>query len=209
MIHLLRLHADVELRHLPGTIWLLGASKHTTERRLASAVLTHHDQDLRVRELALFNGEMEVSQRLLQIRVAICTRSIDKVFLARLANAESQRLFTETQVLGWNVAVEEDIDAFTDGCREGDDTIHSRLAVQYTHKIGKVVQNGQIVLDNNNIVIWMEEAADHATSIQSLLDVQERRWLVEHVDVGFLNTDCADGETLQFTTREQLDISIE
>jgi len=95
-------------------------------------------------------------------------------FFARLSDTELKGFLTETQVLGWNVTVKEDVDTFTNGVRLSDNTINSWLAVEKTDKvtlevksasiikIGKVstyqiVQYGQIVLDNDDVVGWLEE----------------------------------------------------
>jgi hypothetical protein len=40
--------------------------------------------------------------------------------------------------------------------------------------------------------------------LQSLLDIQVRRWLVEHVHVSLLHNYHGDGESLQLTATEDL-----
>lgn len=43
---------------------------------------------------------------------------------------------------------------------------------------------------------------------KTLLDIQERTWLVEHIHIGLLNNGQTNGETLQFTTRQDIDITL-
>ena len=64
------------------------------------------------------------------------------------------------------------------------------------------------MLDNDDIAVRSEQTADQATSGKTLLDIQEGRRLVEHVDIGLLHAHHADGETLQLTTREEVNITV-
>jgi hypothetical protein len=64
------------------------------------------------------------------------------------------------------------------------------------------------VLDNDDIAVRSEQTADQATSGETLLDIQEGRRLVEHVDIGLLHAHHADSETLKLTTREEVNITV-
>jgi len=205
---LLRLHRNVHGRNLGGAIGFLGTSEHLTEGSLSGTVLSHHDDDLRVGELSSLDGQIEATKSLSHVWIAVSVRSVNQKFFACLTDAELQRFFTETQVLRGDVAIKEDVDTFTDRRWVGDDTVYSRLSVQQTDKVGKIVQNGQIVLDDDNVVVGLEQTANHAASGQTLLDIKERRWLVKHVDIGLLHTSDGNGETLQLTTRQEIDVTV-
>jgi hypothetical protein len=124
---------------------------------LSSTVLTHHDDNLGVREVAGVNLEVEVAESLLHRRVAERPGLLNNILLSAFGNTEGQALLTEAQVLGGDVAVQEDVDAFANGVRKGDDTVNSRLAVKHTDVVREVVQDGQIVLDDNDIVVGAQE----------------------------------------------------
>lgn len=205
---LLGLHADVHLRHLLVVIRLNRTCKHLTESGLSGTVLSHHDNDLGVSELAGLDGQVEVAESLGHLRVGVVTVSIRKEVFASLADTELQRLFTETQVLRWNVTVQELVDTLADGCWKGDDTIDGWPSVKKTDVVREVVQNRQIVLDDDNVAVGAEERADETTSGKTLLDIEEGRWLVEHVNIGFLDADDGDGETLQLTTRKKVNVTV-
>ena len=64
------------------------------------------------------------------------------------------------------------------------------------------------MLDNDDIAVRSEQTADQATSGETLLDIQEGRRLVEHVDIGLLHANHADGETLQLTTGQEVNVTV-
>ena len=64
-------------------------------------------------------------------------------------------------------------------------------------------------LNYDHIVIGSQESTDDSGSVQSLLDIEVRRRLVEHVDIGFLNPHQANGEPLQFSSRKLVNIAIQ
>ena len=111
------------------------ASQSQHSRRLSCTVFTHHDNNFGVGELSGLNGQVEVTQRLGHFRVSILSALIGDEFFASLTNTELKRFLTETQVLGWNVTVKEDVDTFTDGVRLSDNTVDSRLSVKKTDKV--------------------------------------------------------------------------
>ena len=65
----------------------------------------------------------------------------------------------------------------------GDDAVDGGLAVEDADVVGEVVEDGEIVLDDDDVAVWTEERADQATSREALLHVQEGRGFVEHVAV--------------------------
>lgn len=204
----LRLHADSHVWDRALAVWLDGTSEKTAEGGLASSVLSHHDDDFRVGEFSSIDTKSEVAKGLLNLGVGEGTRSVDGEVVGSLSKTESKRLITESQVFSRNVAIQEDIDTFTDGVRHSDDTIDGRLSVENADIIGEIVESRQIVLDNDDIVIVADKRTDHLGRAQTLLDIEIRRWLVKHVDVGLLDANRANGKTLKFTTREQSDVSV-
>jgi hypothetical protein len=205
---LLRLHRDVHGRDLLVAVGLEGTCKHLTECRLTSTVLTHHDQNLRSSESTGLNLEVEVAHRLLHGRVGEALSLVDEEVLARITDAELQRLVAETQVLGGNVTVEENVDTFAHGEGGGDHTVDGGLSVENADVVGQVVEDRQIVLDDDDVAVGSEQAADQTTGGETLLDIQKGGRLVEHVDVGLLHADHADGETLQLTTGEEVNVTV-
>ena len=205
----LGLHADAHLGNLGVAIGLQSAGKHLTESGLSGTVLTHHDDDLRVSKGTGLDVEFKASEGLLHAGVAVATVVVNHVFVASLCDAKLQRFLTETQVFGGNVTIQEDVDTFTDGCWQCDDTVDGGLSVENADEVGKVIEDGQIVLDDNDIVIGAEQTADLAGGSETLLDIQEGRRLVKHVHIGLLDADKRDGETLQFSTRELSNVTVE
>ena len=57
---------------------------------------------------------------------------------------------------------------------------------QNKHAIPEVVTDGQIVLDNDNEVLFLCKLADGESGSETLLHVEVGAGLVEHVHVGLL-----------------------
>jgi len=205
---LLGLHGNVHGRDFLVAVGLESTCKHLTECRLTSTVLSHHDQNLGAGECAGLDLEVEVAHGLLHCRVGEALRLVKQEVLARITNAELQRLIAETQVLGGNVTVQENVDTFTHGEGGGDHTVYGGLSVKNANVVGQVVENGQIVLDDNDVAVGSKQTADQTTGGKTLLDIQEGGRLVEHVDVGLLHADHADGEPLQLTTGEEVNVTV-
>lgn len=64
------------------------------------------------------------------------------------------------------------------------------------------------MFNDNDIVIVSEQRSNDLGGAQTLLDIEIRGGLVEHVDVGLLHTDGTNGESLQLTTRQESDVTI-
>lgn len=204
----LGLHADSHLGNLFGSVGLERSSQEATESGLSGTVLTHHDDDLGIGEGTGVNAQVEVAQGLLHGGVLESTSGLSNVLLSALRNSEGQAFVTEAQVLSGDVTIEEDVDAFSHGMGQGDNTVDGRLTIQNANEIGEIVENRQIVLDDDDVVVGAEKRADDTGGSQSLLDIEVGRGLVEHVNIGLLDADCANGETLKLTTREMADITI-
>lgn len=65
--------------------------------------------------------------------------------------------------------------------RHRDDTVHRGHAVEDTDEVGEVVGDGQVVLDGDNVDFGAEEGTDDAGGVETLLNVEVGRRLVEHV----------------------------
>lgn len=204
----LRLHGDGHLGHLGAAVGLEGTCKHLTEGGLSGTVLTEHDNDFRVGKVTSVNLQVEITLGLLHGGVLEGARLLVHVLICSFHHLEGQGLFTETQVLGGNVTVKENVDTFTDGVGKGDDTVDTRLSVKNAHEITDVVKNRQIVLNNNDIVVVANKRSDHGSGLQSLLDIKERTGLVKEVNVLLLDTDETKSETLQLTTGQVGNVTV-
>jgi hypothetical protein len=106
------------------------------------------------------------------------------------------------------VTVEEDVDTLTDGMGQSHNTINGGSTVENTDVVGKIVENRQIVLDDDDVVVVTEERANNHSSAQTLLDIEVGRRLVEHVDIGLLDGNGTNGETLKLTTGQKVNVSV-
>ena len=128
--NLLGLHGDVHGRDLLVVVGLEGTCKHLTESCLTSTVLTHHDNDFGASEGTSVDLEVEVTHGLLHRRVAVILGLVQEVFVARISNTELEGLVAESEVLGGNVTVQEDVDTFTDREGSGDHTVNGGLTIK-------------------------------------------------------------------------------
>mmetsp|Transcript_34926 Transcript_34926/g.75545 ORF Transcript_34926/g.75545 Transcript_34926/m.75545 type:complete len:324 (+) Transcript_34926:514-1485(+) len=205
---LLRFVRHVHLRHLCFTIRLDDASQQFDESRLAGSVLTKHDDDLTVVEVARVDVKGEGGSCLWLLECLgherVSGHAVLLVFrvvqVRRLGHLEGERCLSETKVLGGNETSEENVDALADGERHGHDTVVGGRAVENADEVTEVVQHGEIVLHADNVRRWGEKTADAAGSLEALLDVEVGGGLVEHVDIGVLNRHNANGETLELST---------
>ncbi len=53
------------------------------------------------------------------------------------------------------------------------------LAVEDADEVREVIEDGEVVLDNDNVVVLLEQRADRLGGVDALLDIQVRRGLVE------------------------------
>jgi hypothetical protein len=65
--------------------------------------------------------------------------------------------------------------------RHGNDTVGRRLSVEDADVVGQVIEDGQIVLDGDDVGGRGEDGTDDSGSIETLLDVEVGGGLVEHV----------------------------
>lgn len=70
---------------------------------------------------------------------------------------------------------------FAHGEGHRDHSVDTRYSIEDTDKVGQVVEDGQIVLDDDDVDLGVEEGADEPGGVETLLDIEVRRRLVEHV----------------------------
>lgn len=85
---------------------------------------------LGVGKAALINLQVEVTHGLFHARIVEGTCLVIVELVRGFSNPESERFITESQVLCWNVTVEEDIDTLTNTVWEGDNAVYCRLTVE-------------------------------------------------------------------------------
>lgn len=177
-------HADVHRRDGCAAIWFLRSSKHFAKCCFPGPVLSHHYNDFRIGEFPRLDGEMKATQGLFHLWVAKSSAFVGYEVVPSFRDTEGKGFFAESQVLCGDVPIQENVDAFPNRRRKSDDTIHSWPAIEYANKIGKVIQDRQIVLNYNDVVVWSEKFSDNTSRAKTLLDIQVGRWLVEHVSNG-------------------------
>lgn len=64
------------------------------------------------------------------------TGFVDLEFFHALRDAESQRFFSETKILSWDVTIQEDVDAFAHGVGKRDNTVYGGLSVKDAYVVG-------------------------------------------------------------------------
>jgi hypothetical protein len=111
---LLGFHGDIKGGNALGAVGLFDAGEHFAEGGFSGAVLAHHDDNFGVSEGSGVDAEMEATEGLLHGGILKGTILVWLVIVTRLGNSEGQALLSETQVFGWDVAVKEYIDTFTD-----------------------------------------------------------------------------------------------
>lgn len=111
---LLRFHGYVEGWNTLSAVGLFNAGEHFAEGGFSGAVLAHHDDDFGVGERSGVDAEMEATEGLLHGGILKGTILVWLVVVTCLGNSEGQALLSEAQVLGWDVAVEKNVDTFTD-----------------------------------------------------------------------------------------------
>lgn len=200
------------------------ASEDLQKSRLARTVLTNKHNDLRGVEVTGFDVENELRRlgaigatldlrivRLGERRVAVVDDT-DLLLLAflvlvvtrALTHLEGQGFSAEAHVLSGNETAKEDVDTLANGERLGDDTVDTRLTIEHADVVRKVVENGQIMLNTENVGKLGAKVTDDATGGETLTDIEVGRGLIDHVESGVHSGHHGDGETLKLTARELL-----
>jgi hypothetical protein len=132
-----------------------------------------------------------------------------KFLVNDFSNLESKFKFSESKIFSGDETGQEDIDTFSDGEGHSDDTVGTGFTVQAADEIGKVIQDTQIVLNANDVNFGAEETSDTFGGSESLLDIQIRTGLIQHVNGLLLHGDDQNGESLELTTGQIFDVSVQ
>mmetsp|Transcript_22633 Transcript_22633/g.55829 ORF Transcript_22633/g.55829 Transcript_22633/m.55829 type:complete len:494 (-) Transcript_22633:8-1489(-) len=199
---------DVHLRQLSVVIVRLEqTSQHPDECRFAGTVLAEHDDDLGVAEVACLHMQLELAaHRLGQGRILRRMQPLD-LFIERLGDPEVERLIPESEVLGGNEAVEEDVDALPHRERGRDHAVDPRAPPQTADEVGQVVQHRQVVLNHDDVVVVFDDGPDGLCGLEPLPDVEVAAGLVKHVNIGARHAHHTNGEPLQLTARQLVNLS--
>lgn len=108
----LRLHRHLELLLVTRIVRHLLSSQQLDERGLSRSVLSEHDNDLRIGELSGVNVELESSHGLGHRRVRELPRLGSRDVVGGFRDLEREGLGSESQVLGGDDSVEEDVDTW-------------------------------------------------------------------------------------------------
>lgn len=189
-------------------LFLILTSEHSDEGGLTSTVFTEHDNDLGVGEATSFDLQLESAQSLAHVGVLV-GGGMTKFLINNFSDLEGKFDFSESQVFSGDETGQEDVDTFSNGERHGDDTVSTGFTVQAADEIGKIIQDTQIVLNANDVNFRAEETSDTFGGSESLLDIQIRTGLIQHVYGFLLHGDDQDGESLELTTGQVVDVSFQ
>mmetsp|Transcript_36848 Transcript_36848/g.75170 ORF Transcript_36848/g.75170 Transcript_36848/m.75170 type:complete len:414 (+) Transcript_36848:691-1932(+) len=227
----LGLVADVEVRNsrlgrLPGKalflepcllVALQEAGEHADESGLAGPVLAQEDDDLRICEGPLINvqNELRLPPRLGLGHGGVLVVPHHVILLhlrlGPLRHLKGQGVFAEPKVLGGNEPGEEGVDTHPNAERHGDNAVPSGLAVQDADVVGEIIQHREVVLHHEHVPprpVDLDQLSDHVRGRETLLHVQVRGRLVEHVHVRNLNRDGRDREPLKLPARKDSDLAV-
>lgn len=189
-------------------LFLILTSEHSDEGGLTSTVFTEHDDDLGVGETTGFDLQLEGAQSLAHVGVLV-GGGVGKFLINNFSDLEGKFDFSESQVFSRDETGQEDVDTFSNGERHGNDTVGTGFTVQAADEIGKIIQDTQIVLNANDVNFRAEETSDTFGSSESLLDIQVRTGLIQHVYGFLLHGDNQDGKSLELTTGQVIDVSVQ
>ena len=95
------------------------------------------------------------------LRVFICTSLVKLQIFEGITDLEGKFLFSEPHVFGWHEPREEDVDAFSDCERHGNDSVNCGLSVEAADEIREVIEDGKIVFDDDDVVVMCLQVSDH------------------------------------------------
>lgn len=219
--NLLGLVADVHFGNRFLDVGLEKTGEHANKRRFSRPVFSQHDDDLAFAKRATFDVELKVprfllfaDERLGHRRVVVLlsarARASRFVVVGGLRHFKVERKVAESKIFRRHKASEENVDAFADAERHRHDAVRAGNAVEAAHKVRKVVEDGEIVLDADDVRGGrnFQEAANDERRFHALAHIEVTRRLVKHVRVGVLEGDDADGESLQLSARKHVDVAI-
>lgn len=130
---------------------------------------------------------------------------------------ELRALLVDTRAEVGRIATEGDVKVLEELVAAGQERlglvgvgIDTRLAIEDNDAVGKVSGHDEIVLDNEGGLLGVhDETLDDARGNDTLLRVEVGRGLVNEIDVGGHTERENDGNTLQFTTGQILDLLVD
>mmetsp|Transcript_17020 Transcript_17020/g.33266 ORF Transcript_17020/g.33266 Transcript_17020/m.33266 type:complete len:261 (+) Transcript_17020:1206-1988(+) len=127
-----------------------------------------------------------------------------------LGNLEGESRVAESKVFGGEETCKEDVNTITHVEGHGNHTVGTRGTVKAADKVTHVVKNGKIVLNNSDEGAFTDvgEGANRTGSVKTLANIEVTGRLVNEVSIGTLHTDNGDGETLQLTTRKNINVTV-
>mmetsp|Transcript_74087 Transcript_74087/g.176468 ORF Transcript_74087/g.176468 Transcript_74087/m.176468 type:complete len:238 (+) Transcript_74087:565-1278(+) len=150
--------------------------------RLAHAILSKHDDDLTASESASFRSQLEPARVLLaQNGILNMMHFLHQPVIKVFPHTESQRIYSESQILGGKIAIQVVVDAFADISRHGHCTVCTWCAPQAAKRVRDKLQYAQIVLHHIAVLRGgLNTALDGLRCPDSLFDVQVCRGLIKN-----------------------------
>src|SRR2546427_8182989 len=186
--------------------WHLLAGEHLHERRLACGVGSDDADDLAFPEPPGMDREFEVLEPLSEF-----TERDERLGLpvtSRRAGVEPDLAIPEADVLLLQVAAEVHVNRGADRPRLPDNPVCPFLAVHQEDRVSEEIEDGQVVLHHDDVLL-LREGLDDFRDLESLIDVQVGRRLIEEVDIRVFQHCRRDRHALEFPARELGDIAIE
>jgi hypothetical protein len=141
------------------------------------------------------------------LRVFISSHLVQLHIFKGITDFKIKLFISKPHVLSGNKPGQEDIDSFSDSERHGNNPIGSRLSVKAADEIRKIIENGKVVLHNDDVIIVGLKSSDQLRAFDSLLDIQIGRRLIEDVDFDFLDHHDQHSESLQLSTGKLINVS--
>lgn len=183
----LGLVGDVKLGNLVLELLIL-TSQHLDECRFSGSVLSDQDSNLRVIEGTRLNRQLELDLVVLgeSFHHSWVFESVEDFLIklvSILAHLEIKLVISESHIFSGDKSSQENIDTFSDRVGHGDDSVNGLLTVQATDVIGEIVQDGEIVLDDDDVVLLViiqDLFSDNSGSCDSLSYVEVGGWFIKH-----------------------------
>ena len=87
-------------------------------------------------------------------------------------------------------------------------TKSARFTVPYVHRVGQHIENSKIVLDDHDRAVH-RELTDQFGRGNTLVDVQERCYFIEEIEVGVPGKAGRDRHPLEFSPGQRADLMID
>lgn len=121
------------------------------------------------------------------LRVFIGSRLVHLHIFKGITDFKVKLLIPKPHVLSGHKPSQEDIDAFPDSEGHGHYSIGSRLSIEAADEIREVIEDGEVVLDNDDVVIVGLKFSDQLRTFDSLLNIEIGCWFVEDVHFHLLD----------------------